>query len=370
MGGAGVGDQDVQPAEPRRDGVEGGVYGQLVGDVAGQRQGGLAAGGGHGLGGVQIAVQHRDLGPLGGEGDGDGRPDGAAAAGDRDHPAGQALLGRLAELGLLQRPVLHVEGVLVADRLEPADGLGVQQDGGPVLGDVGGDGGLGRALAHAHEAEARDRQDARQGIEGDLGAARAGVVVAGEIGLVVADVGGEGRVDVTARRGDQREALGADHVVRRGDPALGPVRQAFVVADRAGGGRGTQVEDETAGPAVAGGLGQGAAQAGQDFRRARGRGQARGLGGPLAAFGDEFLRRADGGDHALVALPGRGPEGEDAVLEQDQAFGVGVGVAGVAGRLGQGEAGHDVGDQGEALAEHLGAHCRRVRLVGEGQDGG
>lgn len=78
-------------------------------------------------------------------------------------------------------------------------------------------------------------------------------------------------------------------------------------------------------------------------------------------------------DHPVVALLGRGAEGEQAVLQQHHALGLGAagcrGLPGQGRRLGQGETGHHVGHQGHPIAVDLPAHLGRIGLVGQGQQG-
>ena len=71
----------------------------------------------HRLGGGEVAVEHGDLGALRRERRGGRRADARAAAGDDDDLAREPLLGLLAELGLLERPVLDVEEIVLAERL-------------------------------------------------------------------------------------------------------------------------------------------------------------------------------------------------------------------------------------------------------------
>ena len=144
--------------------------------------------------------------------------------------ARERLLGRLAELGLLERPVFacRTSRLSVIDSKRPIASASVMVvDRG--LRDVGGDrarpcrcarGRTGRAPAPGSRAAA-DR--AR------LDAADAGVV-AGEIGVVVGDESldglGRGALEFVepaglGRRHDQRPVLGADRVVGRDDAGAG-----------------------------------------------------------------------------------------------------------------------------------------------------
>ena len=255
---------------------EGFLHLERIGHVAGQAEGTGAAAPGHGRRRLAIEVEHGQIGTLGGEGAGGGGADRAGPAGDHHHRAGQGLLGGLAELGLLQAPVLHVEGVVLPHRLEAADALGGQQGGGPGFGDVGGHGGLSGGLADSHQTQSRDRHHPGQGIEGLLDAPNP-VVLAHEGGLIVGGVGLQGRRQggapglqggrVAGGGGDgehQGMGLGADHVIWRGHTAARPVGQAAVVDHGTGQGCGAQIQEPVG--ASAGGTGgpaQGTAQARQ-----------------------------------------------------------------------------------------------------------
>ncbi len=171
QGHAGVGDHDVDPSEASRDRGEGRVHRRGVGQVALQGQDAAPGARRRRPGRLAVEIEHRHLGALRGEGPGDGRPDRPAAAGDHDHLARQALFDRLAQLGLLQRPVFHVEGVGLAYGFEAAHRLGVEQGLGPVLSDVGGDGGVRRTLANADQTQARDGDHPGQGVQRRLDAA-------------------------------------------------------------------------------------------------------------------------------------------------------------------------------------------------------
>jgi hypothetical protein len=167
-GGAGVGNQDVQSAEGLDRLCEGGGHGAIIGDVAGQGQGAhLAAAL---LKGRVRQVQDRHLRALGLEGCCRGPADGAGPAGHRHHVAGERGLLALAQLGLLQGPVLDVEELRVAEAGEVADGfrLGDHLDGG--LRQVRHNPGVLGALAGGEEPDARHQEHPRHGIERLLGA--------------------------------------------------------------------------------------------------------------------------------------------------------------------------------------------------------
>src|SRR5262249_56503801 len=121
-------------------------------------------GGGGGWGGVGGGgVVGRGRGRLGGgrrERVRGRRPDRAAAAGDDGDLAGERLLRRGAELGLLERPIFHVEHLGFRDRLEATDRFGIGDDLDRALREIGGDFGVLFRTSEAEQAQARDERDA------------------------------------------------------------------------------------------------------------------------------------------------------------------------------------------------------------------
>ena len=87
--------------------------------------------------------------------------DRAGRAGDHRDLAGERLLWRRAELGLLERPVFHVEHVGFGDRREAADRLGVGDGLDRGFGEVGGDARVLLAAAEPEQAEAGHQDHAR-----------------------------------------------------------------------------------------------------------------------------------------------------------------------------------------------------------------
>ena len=113
-----------------------------------------------------------------------------------------------------------------------------------------------------------------------------------------------------------------------------------------------------------------AAQDGRDFRQRRQvrrqLGHRRGLALQLQAFfrhGDEF-------DHARIGLLRRVAHGENAMLQQDQAFGFRMLVEHIGHRLGQRETGDGVGHIGDTVAIDFLHQRLVVGLVGQRQHGG
>jgi hypothetical protein len=295
--------------------------------------------------------------------------------------AGQGLLHPLAELGLLEAPVLHVEGVGFVHRVEAAHGLGGQQGAGPGLGDVGRHGSIRRRAADADQSEAGHGHQPGQGIERFLAATHPRALAL-EIGLVVCDVTSKSLLDRRRERigrQHQRKRLGADHMVGGGDPAAGPVGQARIVDDRAGE-RGVAQGEQ---PAERSSFrlrrsGQGSPQHWQQGgrptgRRGHGRRQARRR--DRRGLSKSLLGLAHQRDHPLVALLGGSTEGEQAVLQQHHALELhprgprpllGL-LIGRRRRQGQIEAGHHVGHQRHPLAVDLAADLGGIRLVRQGQ---
>src|SRR5476651_817647 len=129
---------DVDTAIGRRGLVEGGADLGGIGDVA-------CHGEAFDLG--DVAIDDHDLRTFFGEGRSGGGADARGTAGHDDDAARQRLLGRGAELGLLERPVFDVENVRLGDALVAGGpvGSGDLRDRG--LGEVGSDLGVLRAVA-------------------------------------------------------------------------------------------------------------------------------------------------------------------------------------------------------------------------------
>ena len=205
-----------------------------------------------------------------------------------------------------------------------------------------------------------------------------------KVGLIGGDISREGLLDLGGRwRGGhhQRTGLGADHVVGGGDAAAGPIGQAGIVDQLQGQGGGAQVEQPAQRrPLGLGGPGQGPAQDRQHSRRrTHGRRHGGWLAGSLGALRrpNALLGLAHQRNHPFVALFGRGPKGEEAVLEQHHALELNALVGGAGGRLlvgggggqGQVKAGHHIGHQGNPIAIDLAANRFGIGLVGQGQQG-
>ena len=76
--------------------------------------------------------------------------------------SGQRLFRFLAELGLFERPIFHVERLGLADRLEAADRFRTRDGLDRALGEVRRDACVLLAAAQPEQAEARNEHDARQ----------------------------------------------------------------------------------------------------------------------------------------------------------------------------------------------------------------
>ena len=149
-------------------------------------------------------------------------PDRARRSGHQGNLARERLLDLLAQLGLLETPVLHVEEVGLVQRLVAADRLRCVLDPQRVLGDVRRDGGILARLAGADDPHARNQEHARIRIE--LASRDAlGAHLVGEVGVVprpiARDRGGElgaERIRILQRWLLDEEVLplGADDVVR------------------------------------------------------------------------------------------------------------------------------------------------------------
>ena len=106
-----------------------------------------------------------------------------------------------------------------------------------------------------------------------------------------------------------------------------------------------------------------------DFSQRRGRGQPDLRRGLADAGLQPTLGHRHEPDHPLVGFPRRVAPGEDAVLEQDRALRLRIGLEHLRHLMGQGEAGHDVGGHRQAVAVEVAAQGLAAGLIGEGQDG-
>jgi hypothetical protein len=328
------------------------------------------------VGGPPPRPPPRPPGPPGGR----GGADAAAAARHDGHLALQRLLRRLAELGLLERPIFDLERLVIADALEAADALGIGDHLDRGLGQVGGDARVLGTGAEREQADARHQDDARRRVELLL-LDRGFGVVAREIGVVVGPVGleggarGFGEAGEVARVGgrqDERLGLGADGMVGRHDAGLGiapELRAGHVVEHLPSG---AVRHDEALVGAVLRPHGERRepAQEGRDRRRdgdivRRRRGGKNAVG----AARDARLGASHQRDHALIGLARARPEAENAVLLEHQPLDLGIGLEHLRRLLGEGEAGHDVGHARHPPAKHLGADGLAVGLVGEREHG-
>ena len=378
-GGAGVRHHDVDAAEGRDHPSEGVAHASAIGDVAFHRQGGCADGVGRVRRGALVAVKQRHLGARRHECLGGRPPDRAAAAGDDGDLASERLFRRAAELGLFQRPIFHVEHLRLRDRLEAADRLGIGDDLGRALREIGGDLGVLLRTSKAEQAEAGHERDARQRVEWALDPAGARIL-SREIGLVaLAEVAHRrlrGALEIIHAvacgcDGDERPVLGADGVVGRYHAGLAVARELGAVDEVEDRGAGAELENH-APPRAFDLLVLAAASPAQDRRHGIYRGdrlrQLRGHEHRLAVLLQPLLGQCDQRDHALVGFARAGAEGEDAMLVEDQALDLGLGFVDVRRRLREAESRHHVGHQAHAPIIESGADRFAVGLVDDAQD--
>ena len=155
-----IGDDDVHAAEDGAGAIESRGDGRLVGDVHLHRGAGAAAGDARNLAarpfeGLVVNVGEDDVRARSCQLHARGHADGAGCSGDEGDLARKRFLHLLAQLRLLETPVLHVEQLGVAERLVAADRFRRRLDAQRVLRDVRGDGGVLARLARIDLA-ARD----------------------------------------------------------------------------------------------------------------------------------------------------------------------------------------------------------------------
>ncbi len=129
------------------------------------------------------------------------------AGDERDLAGERGRRARLAQLGLLEVPVLDVEGVLLIERAPAAERLGAQDDVDGVLVELFHDRRVLRRAAGGDEAELGVEHHARRRIEHGLLLLRLGRVAL-EVVPILRGIGG----DVAP---EHRHGLGADHMVGR-----------------------------------------------------------------------------------------------------------------------------------------------------------
>ena len=265
------------------------------------------------------------------------------------------------------------------DRLEAADRLGIGDDLGRALREIGGDLGVLLRTSEAEQAEAGHERDARERVERALDPAGARIL-AGEIGLVaLAEVGHRrlrGALEIIhavarGRDGDERPVLGADGVVGRYHAGLAVARELGAIDEVEDRGAGAELEDHPP-PRAFDLLVLAAASPAQDRRHGIHRGdrlrQLRGHEHRLAVPLQPLLGQRDQRDHALVGFARAGAEGEDAMLVEDQALDLGLGFVDVRRRLREAESRHHVGHQAHAPIIESGADRFAVGLVDDAQD--
>jgi hypothetical protein len=148
---------ESKPAVGQRDLVEHRADARAIGDVAGEADGGAAAGDpgagdadaqaeflrdfvGGGLRGFDLQVDAHDVGALAGEPVRRLLANAGTGPDDEHHLAGELLLGRHAlQLRLLQQPVLDVEGLLLRQRDVAVDRLGAAHHLDRAVVEFGGD---------------------------------------------------------------------------------------------------------------------------------------------------------------------------------------------------------------------------------------
>ncbi len=172
---------------------------------------------------------------------------------------------------------------------------------------------------------------------------------------------------------DHRTVLGANGVIGRGHAGPGIARGVGAVDVIENGGAGAELEHRT--PVGAFDLlvlaAARAAHDRGDFGQRGGalrqlcRGEHR-----LATAAKPGFRERHHLDHALVGFPRAVSEGEDPVLEQDQAFDARIRIVDCRGLFGEPKSGHPVGHEAEPPVIDFAANRGAVRLIGEAEHRG
>jgi hypothetical protein len=249
-----------------------------------------------------------------------------------------------------------------------------------VLRDVCGDARIPARLAEREEPHSGEHDHARRAVE-----RHALDPPSLDVAIEVLAVGAPVDLDLLAQHGEQRgvvcvgrirneevRALGPDHVVgrdrRRGGECAGEVG-GREVQDLVG----APVLEDPAPPrpvGISGRLGERAAHHRRDLgRRAHGDHRPR-VERPasLHLLLDELLRAVDERDVPLVARARIFAEGDQTVLREDQPLDLGRAFVGLGGEAGEREAGHCVGDPGDATFEHRAHALFAIRLIRQRQD--
>ena len=376
-----VGYHDVEAAERPTDPIEGPAHRAAFGDVTHDPDGASADDAGNSRRGRSVPVENRDGGASRRERASGRRSDPRTTPGYHHDLPRQRRLRPLPELRLLQRPVLDVEHVGLADRPVTANRFGIRDDLDGVLRDVGHDARIARRSTGAEQTEPGDEDHARIRVELDLGRLPLAVVTR-EVGVVTPHVPRhpfprfpvEGReVARKGRRQDQGPVLGADRVIGRRHADLAVATEVLSIDVGPDALVRAEVEDDaTPLPArVVQRLGEEAADHGTDLGNPSDPGwQARWPEPLVSTLPKTSLRQRHQGDHPFICAARGVSEREDSVLEQDQAFDAGVRVVNLGRLPGQGETGHDVGHERDAAAEDLAAERVAVGLVGHREHGG
>ena len=304
---------------------------------------------------------------------GDPAADRTSAAGDERDLAGERRARGLAELGLLERPVLHVEQVFGRQRPVRADGRGERLAAQRVLGDVSGDPRGLRVVPERADTEALDDRHPRLGIEHRRrlgGTVPAGIEVPA-VGIHVARDRGAQRRRVPQLFGadEQVGALGAQHVVRGQRPGRAERRSILAERERDEVPRRPRVGDEPT-RAIFSADRDRAAEPRQEVGRRSTRTRRRhDVDAPDRARRREALCAGAVLHHPHVAGLRIVGEGEDPVVQQhDRLARRPHRLERVRHGLGERMAGHDPRQDRHAVAERVADQRLSIRLVGEHAD--
>ena len=359
MRNAGIGYENVDATEPAADRLHGFGHRCFAGHVGrhGEHAGTEPVGGG--LDESRIDVQQCDLRSGIQKHLRHTFADGTTTAGDHGDLAFEFTRSPARELGLLQRPVLHVEEFKRRQRFVLAQMRRRHLRQQRVFGDVADDRGrLGRRAA-GDQAQSRCEHDA--GIRIECDAITVGFTPSSVVGVVFGSIMLEYVIDVVTGLQNHRQSLGADGMIRSQRHGAHDRRQVVVFKCGQNPRRITQLKNEP------GRITHGTAEYRQHIacrrRRLRGRAEHRFTLWSVVIGGEPHQLTMQ-----IQRLVGGVAPGEETVLVQYGANRLGMRLVGLGHGLGQREAGHDPRQVDDTITEEFTTDRITLDPIGHGED--